>query len=478
MIALDSFSFVNLGPPPSTGSDGDFDTLFSLGSLTDTYLEKVAPRGGRGIDRIGTDSFELQRATQLQIASSKATAGSYHFAPYLEKLILRGAHRPPRRLAVPTLRDRAVLQQLKLFLQGPFAGSIERRLPNEFIRKVKSFAAAADVSSLGVIRTDISSFYDEIRHDQLLAIIASRITSKRACDLVRRAVRNPTLPAHTSRDARRGAGNRCGVPQGLPVSNLLAAAYLEEFDAELKSVSELYLRYVDDILVVAPLDSLEALNSLMATRLKDLGLRLNAEKTYSGPLSNRFDYLGYSFELPGASVRKASVERFLRGIAARFSAYQHRSLQGGHPKWLSPDQRRQAFIEELNEKITGAISGTHRYGWLFYYSEIDDLALLHKLDAVIGRMFRRLPDFRGTSLTSLKRLSRAYFEVKYSPTGGYVHDYNALSTSAEQLAFLVRRGAVDQANVSSMSVEEIGRLFQRERDRRLAGLDRDIGFLY
>ena len=51
------------------------------------------------------------------------------------------------------------------------------------------------------------------------------------------------------------------------------------------------------------------------------------------------------------------------------------------------------FIEDLNEKITGALSEQKRYGWLLYFAEINDMQLLHKLDGIIRGFFRRLADF-------------------------------------------------------------------------------------
>jgi retron-type reverse transcriptase len=467
-----------LGPPVSSGRDQDFDVRFELTAVKAAYRTKVESRGGRGIDRIGVDSFNLQADAQLSVASRKALSGEYRFAPYLEQLLPRGPQRFPRRISVPTLRDRVVLQQLKSFLEGPFSSSLERRLPNEFIRRIRQFAVGANLGMLSVLRTDISSFYDCVEHDVLFDKIRHRVSSERARALLRRAVRNPTLGPFAPRSDRTAARNRRGVPQGLAISNLLASIYLEDVDARMVGASLLYLRYVDDILVVAASDRIDGVETILRQELQALGLELNQAKTTKTHASEPFEYLGYRFELPQASVRQGAVERFLRTIAARFSAYQHRSNQGNHQTWLSVDQRRRAFIDDLNERITGAISGASRYGWLFYYSEVDDLALLHKLDAVIRGMFSRLADFRGQSLGGLKRLSRAYFEIRYSPTGGYVHDYNAIATPTQKLSYLVRRGLIDPASASSLSVDQVEARFSHERERRLNDLDRDVGRLY
>ena len=77
------------------------------------------------------------------------------------------------------------------------------------------------------------------------------------------------------------------------------------------------------------------------------------------------------------------------------------------------------FIEELNEKITGAKSKSKNYGWLFYFVEMDDKSLLFKLDNVIERMIIDSKVFKSRP-NNLKKLVRSFFEIKYN-NGGNLH---------------------------------------------------------
>ena len=455
----------------------DFDTIFNFPSLVAAYETQIAPRGGRGIDRIGISAFNQQRDQQLHIAERKCVSGAYRFAPYQEKLIARGPKRPPRQISVPTLRDRCVLQRLKIRLSQAFPECIERRLPNEFIRSIKQFAATNDLSTLSIIRTDIATFYERIRHDLILDKLNGGGLCPRTTELVKRAIRNPTVAASGLRSARRQA-NKIGIPQGLAISNLLASIYLKSFDREMISEARIYLRYVDDILVVVPTTELVRLHDRLQHLLAELGLNCNEAKTTVASASMRFDYLGYSLSLPRIGIRAAAVDRFLQSLAARFTRYRYSSNEKRYPKWLTIDERRKIFINEVNEKITGAISETRRYGWIFYFLELNELTALHTMDEAIKRMFLRLPDFSGISLQGLKKLSRAYFEAKYSPTSGYIHNYNAIQTIADKVEFLIGRGVVNPADSATMSTDLIEDLFTRDKIKRLTELEMDVGFLY
>lgn len=460
------------------GTEAEYDSHFTYSALALRYTESIRARGGRGIDHIGTDVFDRQQEEQLTIASRKCHSGTYLFAPYLERLVPRGPARTPRVISVPILRDRVVLAQLKAFLDGPCAGCVERRLPNEFIRQLMTFSATEDLGRLGVVRADIQSFFDTIDQTVLLERLRTGVQSRRAINLVKRALQTPTSDAFVRRSVRNRHRNRTGVPQGLAISRLLASLYLTDFDAAMRGSALLYLRYVDDIVVLAPLDALDRVSQLLANQLSILGLELNCAKSYKGPATEPFEYLSYAMRLPGSSVREVNVEKFLRAVVAKFAAYRHFTQTKKHPTWMSPAQRRRAFIEELNDKITGAVSETRRYGWLAYFLEIDDFALLHRADNIIRGFFSRLPEFESEDLQKLKRLSRAYYEMKYSPSRGYIRNFNKIVTTSDRIEYLSRRGRLNPAEADQMTEGEILQLYDHVRARFLRELEMDVGFLY
>jgi hypothetical protein len=119
-----------------------------------------------------------------------------------------------------------------------------------------------------VVKTDISLFYESVEHATLAVFL----------------IRNLGLPTRWGRaleallDAVMGSSR--GLPQGPPVSDILASAYLLPIDRELAAAHDGYLRFADDLFFPATdlahgrriLESVELLAA-------DLGLSLNAEKT-------------------------------------------------------------------------------------------------------------------------------------------------------------------------------------------------------
>jgi hypothetical protein len=350
-------------------------------------------------------------------------------------------------------------------------------LPNEHIRSIKSYLnPSGNESDLWVIRIDIKAFYDQICHEQLFELLKTQVPDERVLGLLRRAVRTPTVPLASTRGRGRGR-NPVGVPQGLAISNALANTYLASFDQAMLSATRFYLRYVDDILIICEKHEVPVIVAEMNRELDRLGLAPNTEKSRSASLSSPFEYLGYAIKWPLISVRRSTVDRYLRGLAAIITTFKYRLRYGRFPAFLSPDVARLVLVEELNEKITGAISGARRYGWLFYFAELNDRTLLYSIDAFVRRLLAGLPEFRQKLPSGLKRLSRAHFEVLHNQTGGYILDYNAFSTIKQRLDFLLERGRIDPADAERLSTLEVNRIFESYRHSRLSSLERDVGFV-
>ena len=187
--------------------------------------------------------------------------------------------------------------------------------------------------------------------------------------------------------------------------------------------------------------------------------------------------MGYTFHWPLISVRDATTERLLQSIAAKFSDYTHNKAKRLERfNYLTTDRLKEIFLLELNERITGAISQKKRYGWIAYFNQISDLKLLHRLDRAIEGMFKRLPDFGGTAPAGLKKLRRAYFEMKFNPQGGYVRDYDKITTRVEMLAFLTERGRVGPTE--ALTDDQIKDRYEKYLHHILTAMHKDEGVVY
>ncbi len=138
-----------------------------------------------------------------------------------------------------------------------------------------------------------------------------------------------------------------GVPQGAPISDLLANIYLIEFDRIVAewalAVGGFYFRYSDDILIIAPIPESEG--TVLMSQVCDLigkfgkKLAINKDKSLvwyfqnsSGRQTfkrlhgtsgkNGFEYLGFRFDGRDAYIRDSTLSGLYRKIqrTARFEA--------------------------------------------------------------------------------------------------------------------------------------------------------------
>lgn len=355
-----------------------------------------------------------------------------------------------------------------------FPECVNRKLPNQYVREFLNTLEPLDLINFYFFKADIKNFYDSINYDSLFLLLRARIRSKKILTLIKRAVTNPTVNPHHKSSPGSKIKKDKGVPQGLAISNILANIYLYAFDELIGKGCTKYLRYVDDIFVIVKKGKEDNFEALIANELLARHLEANPEKADKGALTESFDYLGYRIEYPLVSVRLSTVDKFLSSMAAKFTAYRHNSARKvDNMSWFTRDVAKVAFLEELNEKITGAISEKRRYGWIFYFLEINDNPLLFKLDKIIASFFERLDDFGNKPPAGLKRLVRAHYEAKHSPTGGYIHNYNEYITIQQKIDYLNRLGMLDPKG--RYGEKEIISLFEATRRRHLGHLEIDVG---
>ncbi len=178
-----------------------------------------------------------------------------------------------------------------------------------------------------IIRSDVESFYESVRHKELLDSIHQ---SSELSVLIKRIL------TRLMKDYSAVSGDQNGLPRGIGISAYLSEIYLSGVDTEIRQQENLfyYARYVDDmVLMYAPERKEVALNYL--NTLKDIlhtkGLSLN-NKTKTIDLlveqTGKFDYLGYSFDVSSSNLGvRLSLERFNKyklRIDKAFSDYSYK----------------------------------------------------------------------------------------------------------------------------------------------------------
>ena len=459
---------------------GLFSQLFVAEQLRQVFRDRFSDTGSKGIDKLTGPQYATRIEVDSRTTVSKCLAGTHRFSPYLETLKLKGRNKVPRIIAIPTVRDRLVFHQLNKLLASGFPSAVPKNIANSIIRSIVDDLISVPGETTFVCSCDIRHFYDSISREKLLRKIRRSIAHKATLSLIFHALKTPIVPKNTPRSKYFSHKTTRGVPQGLAISNILASIYLSDVDEAIKATGVKYFRYVDDILIYGSETAVRSARELLVRKLRYLGLKIHPEgsgKSHLGHLTQEFRYLGYVFQWPAVTVRESTIEALLHSLAAKFSDFQHNSQRRQQRyKYLTPALQREIFLLELNERITGAISEKRKYGWVAYFSQINDLSLLHRLDHTVAAMFRRLTEFGRIPPVGLKKFSRSYFEMKFNPHGGYVRDYDVIDSVPEKLAFLVTRGRVGPDE--GLTPEQIEGRFSSYRRRVLARMHADEGTIY
>ncbi|SFT15785.1 reverse transcriptase/maturase family protein [Sphingobacterium wenxiniae] len=441
------------------------------------FSSKILNSRSKGLDKMSARHFETIKVSQYEKVIEKCLNGTFEYTPYLELLKVKNAKTPPRTISIASVRDRLVLYVLKEVLTAKFPESVNKKRPNRYIHEIKKFVKESEID-VHFIKVDIERFYDTIDRDILYSILEDRGLNAIFMNLIKKAVENPTLPPNTKKKDRAHFIKNIGIPQGLPISNILAQIYLSTLDQEISKRQFLYLRYVDDILIL----NQGAISSFRKDNIKKsltkLKLSLNEEKTSSGKLSDGVTFLSYYINHSTISISEKNIQSHLRKIAGKFTWYKNGEKNSSRREdWLQDDRRfKEVFLEDLNEIITGSRSGSKNYGWLFYFSEMTDLSLLFRIDKIIDTFFQALDSFGNKPPMQLKKLVRTYYSVKYGTNQNYINNYDDYNTVRKKRKYLIYRGAIDPD--SNKSDVEINYLFERFKNKKLKNLEKDLGYQY
>ena len=266
--------------------------------------------------------------------------GTYKPSPVRQVLILKKQPGKFRPLGIPCLRDRVAQTSAMLVLMPVFEADLEPeqygyrpgRSAKDAVRRVNRLLHKGRNE---VVDADLSNYFGEIPHAELMKSIARRVSDGRMLGLIKAWLEMPVIEEDGkggTRRTNRARKERKGTPQGAPISPLLSNIYMRRFVLGWKVLG--YARrfgaeivnYADDFCVLgkAPAaEMLAAVNRLMA-RLK---LPVNAQKTPMPPMprgASRVPWLSHRLELSSDGCEPV---------------HRHSTEQGERSEHLPPDQR-------------------------------------------------------------------------------------------------------------------------------------------
>jgi len=194
-----------------------------------------------------------------------------------------------------------------------------------------------------VLKTDVKSYYASIDHLALLDRLALFIADRTILNLLGQYLRRTSERGGEFHDYERG------ISLGCPLSPLMGAFFLHELDERMERGSLFYVRFMDDILVLAPTRwtlrrAVKAVNEVLG----GLCLEKHPDKTFIGRIGRGFDFLGYHFSREGLSVAKATLEKFVERATRLYE--QERERPDGH-SMLG------LYVRRWNGWVSGGLGG-------------------------------------------------------------------------------------------------------------------------
>jgi RNA-directed DNA polymerase len=268
-------------------------------NLAQAWKRVKANQGAPGIDGMTVEDFPAfarEHWPRIAIAIRK---GNYRPAPVRRVWIPKpdGSQRP---LGIPTVLDRviqqAVAQVLGPLFEADFSDHSHGYRPG---RSAHQAVAAMEESwkegRRHAVECDLKSYFDTVNHDRLMNALLAKVRCPRVLGLIRRyLIAGVELP-----DGTREATPQ-GVPQGGPLSPLLANIALDPLDKELESRGHKFARYADDFIVMVK--SANAAKRVLASLVRycegRLRLIVNRAKSRAAPLK-QCAFLGYRIDNKG-----------------------------------------------------------------------------------------------------------------------------------------------------------------------------------
>ncbi len=363
---------------------------FTNKHMKEHYFEKISKHPSVGLDKITPSKFSDELESNIEIILRKVNNGTYRFTRYKQLLISKGADKPPRCISIPTIRDKLTLSVVNEILIDIYSEKCTTQMPQVIINEIMNEQS----NFTHFVKIDIKSFFASIDQRLLIATLHKNIHKKQLLGLIESAIQTPaiSLPVQSKMPFMKKTN---GIPEGLSISNSIANVFLSELDEKYSSLPYIkYWRYVDDILILVNKADFEKVKTGISDDISELKLSIN-EKKDEGEINKGFTYLGYSFDANKLSVRESSIYKIEESLESLL-----RNNKSGNLSYLQ---------WKINLKITGFIINKHKYGWLFFFSQITDISLLYHLDELISKYMNR---YGLAGRFAVKRFVRAYHEMR------------------------------------------------------------------
>jgi RNA-directed DNA polymerase len=286
-----------------------YDKISREDILAHAYAQCRSNKGAPGVD--GQDfadvaAYGVERwLGELALALREET---YQPDP-IRRVFIPKSNGKLRPLGISTVRDRVCMTAAMLVLEPIYEADLP---PEQYAyrpgRNAQQAVAEVDKQLFHghpeVVDADLADYFGSIPHAELLQSVARRIVDRRVLHLIKMWLdcpveetddRGRTKRTTEARDRRRG------IPQGSPISPLLANLYMRRFVLGWRklgleqSLGTGIVTYADDLVILCRKGNAEEALRRLREIMGKLKLTVNEEKTRICRVpEGQFDFLGYS----------------------------------------------------------------------------------------------------------------------------------------------------------------------------------------
>ena len=287
-----------------------YDKISRDDVLVHAWAQCRSNKGAPGVD--GQDFADVEAYGAQRWLGELALAlkeESYRPDP-IRRVFIPKANGKLRPLGISTLRDRVCMTAAMLVLEPIFEADLP---PEQYAYRPGRNAQQAVIEveetlfrgHPEVVDADLADYFGSIPHAELMLSLARRIVDARVLHLIKMWLEcsvEETDDRGRKKRTTEAKDQRRGIPQGSPISPLLANLYMRRFVLGWKklglerSLGSRIVTYADDLVILCRKGKAEEALTRMREIMGKLKLTVNEEKTRICKVpEGQFDFLGYTF---------------------------------------------------------------------------------------------------------------------------------------------------------------------------------------
>lgn len=328
-------------------------------------------------DKNDNHQLSTKQLAQVNSAIGQIQHGDYHPPPLFAQLIPK-KDGSMRTLAVAPLFDR-VLQKAAALVISPCVDAILYHRSYAYRKGRSRQQARYDIQQAyqegyrWIYESDVDDFFDAIDRDQLIKRLTAIFGHDPLFPFIQRWLSSDVILNGQRIERKKG------IPQGSPLSPVLANFILDDFDTDLESRGFRLVRFADDFIILCK-SRIEA--ELAAEQVKnslaELGLSINQEKSHIVSLEQGFKFLGYLFQ------NEWAVD--IGGNADATQTHAKNELPANAPAWLAAlGAEIPTSIEEQHNEDIGLIGRMNQEGSFLTIAGESSMLSLENAQVVISQ---------------------------------------------------------------------------------------------